>query len=66
MRENRAMHEPLLNYPQMANELGVPVRTLRSLVYRGVVPHVRLGHRLVFFQASKVAKAIAKREVKEV
>ena len=66
MCEKEAVSERLLTYPQMADELGVPVRTLRSLVYKGIVPHIRLGHRLVFFQPSRVAKAIAKREVKEV
>lgn len=33
-----AMLEPLLNYEQAATELGIPVRSLRDLVYKGIVP----------------------------
>jgi excisionase family DNA binding protein len=60
------MLERLLGYREMAAELGVPVRSLRQLVHKGIVPHLRLGHRTVKFQRSKVAKALRKREVKEV
>ena len=60
------MTEPLLSYDQMAAELGVTVRTLRELVYRGVVPYLKLGHRTVKFQSSRVVKALAKREVREI
>lgn len=58
--------EPLLNYQQLAAELGVPVRSLRELVYKGVVPHLRLGHRTVKFQRSAVERALKRRVVKEV
>jgi excisionase family DNA binding protein len=60
------MVEPLLDYRQMAAELGVPVRSLRELVYKGVVPHLRLGHRTVKFQRARVERALNKREVKAV
>jgi excisionase family DNA binding protein len=60
------MLEPLLGYDEMAAELGVPVRSLRQLVYKGIVPHLRLGHRTVKFQRSKVERALKKREVREV
>ena len=60
------MLEPLLSYDQMAGELNVPVRSLRELVRKGCVPHLRLGHRTVKFQRSKVERALAKREVKAV
>ena len=63
---NGSAIEPLLNYSEMAVELGVPVRTLRDFVRRGVVPHLRLGHRTVKFQRSKVARALQRREVREV
>jgi len=59
------MTEPLLDYEQMAGELGVPIRSLRQMVYRGVIPHLRLGHRTVKFQRSRVVKALARREVRE-
>jgi excisionase family DNA binding protein len=58
--------ERLLDYHGLSELTGLPVRTLRTLTYRGTIPHVRLGHRLVRFVPSKVAKALAKREVKEV
>ena len=61
-----AMLEPLLDYQQMAGELGVPVRSLRQLVYKGIVPHLRLGHRTVKFQRSQVERALKKRTVHEV
>jgi predicted site-specific integrase-resolvase len=61
-----AMTEPLLNYESMAAELGISVRSLRDLVRKGLVPHLRLGHRTVKFLRSRVAKALAKREVREV
>ncbi len=58
--------ETLLDYDQMAAELGVPVRSLRNLVYKGIVPHLRLGHRTVKFRRSAVERALRKRTVKEV
>lgn len=58
--------ERLQTYQELSATTGLPVRTLRSLTYKGVIPHYRLGHRLVRFQASKVEKALAKREVREV
>jgi excisionase family DNA binding protein len=56
--------EKLLSYPQLSELTGLPVRTLRTLTYRGTIPHVRLGHRLVRFQPSKVEKALQRREVR--
>jgi excisionase family DNA binding protein len=58
--------EKLLSYQQLSEVIGVPVRTLRTLVYRGTIPHVRLGHKLVRFQPSRVEKALSKREVREI
>jgi excisionase family DNA binding protein len=60
------MLEPLLNYEQAAAELNVPVRSLRQLVYKGIVPHLRLGHRTVKFRRSEIERALKKRAVKEV
>lgn len=60
------MLEPLLNYEQAAGELGIPVRSLRDLVYKGIVPHLRLGHRTVKFRRSEIERALKKRAVKEV
>ena len=60
------MLEPLLNYEQAAAELNIPVRSLRDLVYKGIVPHLRLGHRIVKFRRSEIERALKKRAVKEV
>ena len=60
------MLEPLLNYEQAAGELGIPVRCLRDLVYKGVVPHLRLGHRSIKFRRSEIERALKKRAVREV
>jgi len=38
----------------------------RHLVHAGVIPSLKLGHKLVLFQPSKVEKALAKRQVKEI
>jgi len=58
--------EQLLNYEQAAAELGLSVRALRELVYKGIVPHLRLGHRTVKFRRSEIERALKKRAVKEV
>jgi excisionase family DNA binding protein len=58
--------EVLVTINELATLSGLPVRSLRTLMHRGVIPHVRLGHRTVRFQPSKVEKALAKREVREV
>ena len=60
------MLEPLLNYEQAAAELNVPVRSLRDLVRKGVVPHLRLGWRTVKFRRSEIERALKKRAIKEI
>jgi excisionase family DNA binding protein len=60
------MIERLLTYDELARELGLPLRSVRTLAYKGIIPHVKLGHRTVRFQASRVERALQKREVKEV
>jgi excisionase family DNA binding protein len=58
------MSEKLLDYHGLSEALGLPVRTLRHLTSRGVIPHLRLGHKLVRFQPSRVEKALLRREVR--
>jgi hypothetical protein len=60
------MPEKLVDYEGLSQLNGLPVRTLRTLVYRKVIPVMRLGHRTVKFLPSKVAKALARYEVKAV
>jgi excisionase family DNA binding protein len=47
MQEPRPDREPrlLLSYPEAARALGVSERTLRSQVYRGTLPAVKIGSR---------------------
>jgi hypothetical protein len=58
--------EKLLDYRALSEATGLRVRTLRHLVQAGVIPCLKLGHKLVLFQPSKVEKALAKRQVKEI
>jgi excisionase family DNA binding protein len=58
------MSEKLLDYHGLSEVLGLPVRTLRHLTSRGVIPHLRLGHKLVRFQPSRVEKALQRREIR--
>ena len=53
----------LLDYDQAAARLGLKVTTLRSLVSRRQVPHVRIGPRLVRFDAAELDALIASSRV---
>jgi len=58
----------LLTIQQLAEapEVGIPVRTLRSLWHQRKIPGTVLGHRTLRFDALKVRAALDKYEVKEV
>jgi excisionase family DNA binding protein len=43
-----------VGYAAAAEYIGIPTGTLRSLVYRRRVPHIRLGPRLVRFDLAAV------------
>jgi excisionase family DNA binding protein len=60
------MPEKLVGFEQLAELTGLPVRTLRTLVYRHAIPCTRLGHRTVRFVPSKVQRALDRYEVKAV
>jgi excisionase family DNA binding protein len=53
----------LLSYPEAAAYLGVPVGTLRSMVSRRQVAHVRLSARVVKFDLADLDAMIAARRV---
>ena len=58
---------PLLTgYPALSDWLQIPTRTLRTLVQRKAIPHLRLGHRLIMFEPTKVLAALERFEVAEV
>jgi excisionase family DNA binding protein len=59
-----AAHEPgLFDYPQAAAYLGLPVGTLRSLVSRRQIEHVRITARIVRFERAALDGMIAARRV---
>ena len=47
-------HMTLIAYREAASLLGLPVGTLYALVSRRQIPHVRLGRRLVRFDAAEL------------
>ncbi len=59
------MTEPLRDYEGMAAASNVPERTLRTWVAQRKIPFLKLGHRTVLFQPSKVFEALERFEVAE-
>jgi excisionase family DNA binding protein len=53
----------LLDYPSAAAYLGVPIGTLRSMVSRKQVPHIRLTARVVRFDLAELDAMIEARRV---
>lgn len=53
----------LVDYATAARYLGVPIGTLRSMVSRGQVPHVRLSARVVRFELADLDALIETRRV---
>lgn len=66
MTEQRRDIEKLVDYVQLSDLSGLPVRTLRTLVQRRVIPVIRLGHRTTVFRPSQVMKALEQYETREV
>lgn len=52
-----------LNYREAARLLGIPVGTLRSMVCRRQVPHIRISPRVVVFDVAALDEWIALRRV---
>lgn len=52
-----------LNYRDAAQMLGIPVGTLRSMVCRRQVPHIRISPRVVVFDVAALEEWIAVRRV---
>ena len=55
---------PRLNYRDAARLLGIPVGTLRSMVCRRTVPHIRISSRIVVFDVAALEEWIASRRVR--
>jgi hypothetical protein len=56
----------LVGFDGLAEEIGIPARTLRSLWMKKKIPGVRLGHRTLVFDPEKVRTALDKFEVRAV
>ena len=54
---------PRLNYREGARVLGIPVGTLRSMVCRRQVPHIRISPRVVVFDVAALDEWISLRRV---
>jgi hypothetical protein len=54
---------PRLNYREAARLIGIPVGTLRSMVCRRQVPHIRISPRIVVFDVAALEAWIAARRV---
>lgn len=54
---------PRLNYRDASRLLGVPVGTLRSMVCRRQVPHIRISPRVVVFDVAALEEWLAARRV---
>jgi excisionase family DNA binding protein len=58
--------EPLIDIKEVAVRLGLKVRQVRTLVYRKVIPVLRLGHRTLRFRWSEVEQAVNRYRQKEI
>lgn len=56
--------KPLMTYQQAADLLGLPKGTLYAMVHQNRVPHIRLGKRLVRFDADELTGFVEAHRVK--
>jgi hypothetical protein len=56
----------LVSIKTLAEETGIPARTLRSLFHAKKIGGYKLGHRTLVFDPEKVRASLAKYEVKAV
>lgn len=58
--------EKLTDIFGLETEIGIPVRSLRTLVQKRKIPFMRCGHRTLLFSPAKVRAALDRFEVKEI
>ena len=58
------MNNKLLSIFALATEIGIPVRTLRTMVLNHRIPYLKPGKRTLLFSAEKVLLALNKFEIK--
>jgi hypothetical protein len=56
----------LVGIAQLEREIGIPVRTIRSLMQARRIPFLRLGRRTLYFDVKKVRDALDRFEVKAI
>ncbi len=56
--------EKFLTIDELSAELGIPVRSIRTLKQKRKIPFVKLGHRTLLFNPAKVSAALSKFEVR--
>jgi len=59
----RRIEPVVVGFSAMADQLEITTRQLRWWVKLGVVPVLRISHKICVFQPSRVADALAKREI---
>ena len=57
------MGNKLVDIKKLSEELGPPVRTLRTLMQGRKIPFIKAGHRTTLFDPQKVRAALEKFEV---
>jgi excisionase family DNA binding protein len=55
---------PFVNIRGLAELTGVPVRSIRTLISKRVIPFIKVGHRTLLFEPSKVVRALHGFEVR--
>ena len=56
----------LVGIEQLEREIGIPIRTIRTLMQARRIPFLRLGRRTLYFDVRKVRDALDRFEVKAV
>jgi len=56
----------LVGIEQLEREIGIPIRTIRTLMQARRIPFLRLGRRTLYFDVQKVRDALDRFEVKAV
>jgi excisionase family DNA binding protein len=56
----------LISIKKLADETEIPIRTLRSFVTSRKIPFLKIGHRTILFDRSKVEAALSRFEIQEV
>jgi hypothetical protein len=52
--------EALIDIKELSRQSGMSVRSIRTLLQKGIVPHIRLGYRTIKFSPSRVERAFLK------